>query len=241
MRRALRLLPAALLLAVAGCGSAPGTIGPSGVDELTIPTPSPDPDDFVDGIDNPWLPLAVGSTWTYAVDGSGPARTVTTTVTPRVRELAGVTTTEVTTTETTGAGRTLASASAWYAQDQKGNVWLFGEAGTAYVLGRRTPVGDWVAGVGGAEAGLAMPAVPRVGDGYQRGYAPGVVDDRVTVQSLDSTLTTGVGELSGLLATEDSSPLEPQIYERWYAHDLGLVRQAGGTGEIWTLAEHRGG
>ena len=53
------------------------TIGPSGVDGLTIPTPTPDPADFVDVVDNPWLPLVADSVWTYAVVGAGPARTVT--------------------------------------------------------------------------------------------------------------------------------------------------------------------
>ena len=33
----------------------------------SIPTPTPDPADFVDAIDNPWLPLAPGTTWRYEV------------------------------------------------------------------------------------------------------------------------------------------------------------------------------
>ena len=59
------------------CGTASDPSPPTGVDELTIPTPSLDPDDFVRRIDNPWLPLAAGATWTYQVTGSlgdvGPA------------------------------------------------------------------------------------------------------------------------------------------------------------------------
>ena len=39
-----------------GCGTASEPSPPSGVDELTIPTPSVDPGDFVERIDNPWLP-----------------------------------------------------------------------------------------------------------------------------------------------------------------------------------------
>ena len=46
---------------------------PTGVDELVIPTPSPDPADFVAVVDNPWLPLEPGRTWTYDVtDVRGP-------------------------------------------------------------------------------------------------------------------------------------------------------------------------
>ena len=61
-----RLLSALL---VSGCGAAgqanPTEIGPQGVDELVIPTPNPDRDDFVDVVDNPWLPLEPGTVWTY--------------------------------------------------------------------------------------------------------------------------------------------------------------------------------
>ena len=71
-----RLAPVAacsvlLLTACGGAGQAnPEKIGPRGVDELVIPTPDPDPADFVDGVDNPWLPLQPGTVWTYAVSGS---------------------------------------------------------------------------------------------------------------------------------------------------------------------------
>ena len=59
---------------------------PSGVDELKIPTPSPDPDDFVRGIDNPWLaararraPGATRSPATRRGRSSSPSRTRRTT------------------------------------------------------------------------------------------------------------------------------------------------------------------
>ncbi len=63
---------AAAVLLLAGCGSAgaPGTTAPAGVDGLEIPTPSPDPRDFVERIDNPYLPLVPGSHWTYEESGS---------------------------------------------------------------------------------------------------------------------------------------------------------------------------
>ena len=43
---------------------------PSGVDGLVVPTPAADPGDFVDGVDNPWLPLVPGHRcWTYRATG----------------------------------------------------------------------------------------------------------------------------------------------------------------------------
>ena len=87
------------LLVLAGCGSASDPSPPAGVDGLEIPTPSVDSDDFVTGVDNPWLPLPIGATWTYDVSGTRPGEaTVTTLEGPDVD---GVATTAVQ-TETLG-------------------------------------------------------------------------------------------------------------------------------------------
>lgn len=160
------LVIAALAIALAGCGSASQSSPPAGVDELVVPTPSPDPADFVADVDNPWFPLAVGSTQRYVVaDTTGThALVVSITTGPSV---AGVPTTARTSRE---SGHRVVD---WYAQDDDGNVWWFGRAG------------QWRAGTDGAEAGLAMPAKPRVGDGYRTAYAPGVVEDTARVVSVD--------------------------------------------------------
>lgn len=54
------LLTATVLIvacAVSACGTASPTSPPTGIDELVVPTPSPDADDFVERIDNPWFDL----------------------------------------------------------------------------------------------------------------------------------------------------------------------------------------
>ena len=95
IRRPLLLaLASALPLLVAGCGSAPQKSPPTGVDGLRIPTPSADPDDFVEGIDNPYLPLEPGSRWVYESAGVDPEK-ITVTVTEDTKEVQGVTTTVV--------------------------------------------------------------------------------------------------------------------------------------------------
>ncbi len=149
-----RLLAAAVVVALtAGCGSYTTTSLPAGVDELVIPTPTPDPDDFVATIDNPWLPLAPDSSWTYeAAQGASAGRlTVSVTDGPTV---AGVHTAAVRgVLSPSGDGEFLTWVD-YYAQDDDGNVWWFGREG------------EWRAGADGAEAGIAMLARPRVGDGY---------------------------------------------------------------------------
>ncbi len=115
------------VLLVSGCGTEPVKSGPSGVDGLEIPTPSADPDDFVDEIDNPWLPLVPGSEWVYESVGTDP-ETITVTVTDETREVQGVTTTVVHDVVTGPDGEVIEDTFDWYAQDTAGNVWYFGEA-----------------------------------------------------------------------------------------------------------------
>jgi hypothetical protein len=121
------LAAGAIVALAAGCGSYSDQTPTAGVDELVIPTPSPDPDDFVPTIDNPWLPFAPGARWTY--DGSGEEVTVSADAGPTI---SGVATTVVTTD-----GLDPVSLIDYYAQDTAGNVWWFGREG------------EWEAGAAG--------------------------------------------------------------------------------------------
>jgi hypothetical protein len=222
MRLSARLAVAVLASSVAltGCGSASEPSPPSGVDELVIPTPSLDPADFVGSIDNPWLPLVPGNEWEYdAASSPGSRSAVTVRVTDGSVEIQGVPATGVETVTTTREGPARTTVD-WYAQDDAGNVWHVGEEGV------------WQAGVDGAEAGLAMPAHPRVGDGYRTEYAPGVAEGRAQVVALDGSASVTYGDLTELLETEDSSSLEPGAVERRsYARGIGLVRVTNDEGD----------
>ena len=214
-------------LLLSGCGAAgqanPTEIGPRGVDELVIPTPSPDPDDFVEEVDNPWLPLATGTVWTYDVAGSAVQR-LEVTVEDASETVAGVPCVVVRRTGTDRDGREVEAVVTYYAQDRAGNVWMFGEDGDR----------AWRAGVDGAEAGLAMPAFPRVGDGYLQQQAPSAAD-RSTVLALDEERTVPAGTFGGLLLVEDTSTLDTPdglVVRRAYAEGAGLVEETtmvGGT------------
>lgn len=225
--RLVPLVPALLggVLA-AGCGSASAPSPPSGVDGLVVPTPSLSPADFVAQVDNPWLPLAPGATWTYRATTSAGEGTVEVSVLEDTREIEGVRATVVRTLATDPAGATRQSEAA-YAQDDEGNVWQV--AGPS-----------WAAGERGAQAGLAMPATPRVGDGYQRALAPGVVEDRARVVGLDAGVTVPYGGFTGLLETEDTTPLDTAVVlRRFYAEGVGLVQEEpveGGDGILELVA-----
>lgn len=221
VRRGVRrhLLLAVLLaacLVAAGC-TASESSPPTGVDTLTIPTPDPSPDDFVAEVDNEWLPLPVGATWTYRVREEVAAYRLQVTVTEGP-EVQGVATTAVR-REPRVSDRQLVSltpSTDWYAQDRDGNVWWFGRAD------------GWRAGESGAQAGLVMPAEPRFGDGFRMALAPGI-DQWAQVAGVDTDL--GQVEL-------DVHRVEVVRTER-YAVGVGLQSwSTGGLGASGTLLEH---
>jgi hypothetical protein len=228
-RAAVRVVRAAALAAVAAaltaCGASPKPLGPSGIDGLTIPTPSPDPADFRDGADNPWFPLTPGTVWTYRRDADTADVGLVARVLPDHREIAGVATTGVQ-WQVSRHGRQVTILVRWYADDEAGNVWWFGQDV------RRGPVVDdlakrsWTAGESGAEAGLVISADPRVGDGYANAEAPHVVARRSTVVSLTATVSTPTETYRDTVLTHDLSSLRPtQTTSSYFARGIGLVAQ----------------
>lgn len=225
-------MPAAVLLGACGVGEPPVS-DPTGVDGLVVPTPSLDPAHFTREVDNPWLPLLPGSTWRYEVRVDGRTEeTVTVTVTDDVRRVAGVDATVVRDVVTDAGGTVVEETFDWFAQDRAGNVWYLGEDTTSYEHGRPSTEGSWEAGVDGALAGLVMPAEPRVGDGFQQEWLPGVAEDRAEVLEVSASRTTDFGSWDDLVLTEDTTPLEPAVVEhKLYAHGVGLVLEESPGGE----------
>lgn len=231
-------------LGFAGCGvGAPRSIGPQGIDGLEVPTPSPDPADFVAEVDNPWLPLVPGSTWRYEVSVGGEVEeTVVVTVTDEEREVAGVTATVVRDVVRDADGTLVEDTRDWFAQDVDGNVWYLGEDTTSYEARKPTKEGSWEAGVDGAQAGLVMPARPRVGDGFRQEYDAGEAEDQARVLDVAASRETAYGSWTDLLLTEDTTPLEPDVLEhKFYARGVGLVLEENlGDDEVTELVEYSG-
>lgn len=203
-RRAAAGCAALLLGALTACGSGAPAYPPTGVDQLQIPTPSPDPADFVATVDNRWFPVIAGSRWVYRTPGTRGTTVVVASAGPVVD---GVRTTALRTT------RQRATTTDYYAQDRAGNVWWFGRAGV-------WRVGD---GIG---AGLAMAAHPRRGDGYWMAAAGSVQIHGVVVD-------TGRRWRSSLGSSHDAVVLEIVQGDvadvETFAPGIGMVRE-GETG-----------
>jgi hypothetical protein len=128
----------------------------------------------------------------------------------------------------------------WFAQDNDGNVWYFGETTIAYEYDENgnptaSTEGSWMAGVDEAKPGIIMFAVPEdhLNELYRQEFLLGTAEDlgKVigTVDTLVGLLPSGVslpdGVIGPYLHTQDSTPLDvPAVIEdKYYAPGVGLV------------------
>ena len=204
-----------LVALAAGCGADEKAALPQGSDPIEI-----DAANFTAEIDNPWWPMTPGSTWVFE-DG---AERVEVTVTDRKKTVMGVDV-RVVHDVVTEDGVRIEDTFDWYAQDRDGNIWYFGEDTTEFEDGKPTGhPGAWEASVDGALPGILLPADPEVGMTYRQEYYAGEAEDRAKVLSLDETVNVPFGQYSGVLMTEDTTPLEPGIVEhKYYVRDVGPV------------------
>lgn len=96
----------------------------------------------------------------------------------------------------------------WYAHDDAGNIWYFGEYTEAYEDGECSVDGSWEAGVDGATPGIVIPAEPRPGDAYQQEYLEDEAEDWGKVLRLDATVSIDQGDYYNCLKTKEWTPLD---------------------------------
>jgi hypothetical protein len=120
------------------------------------------------------------------------------------------------------SGRDLLEIAAdWFAQDDDGNVWYFGEDVTNYSDGRVADTdGSWIAGEDGPP-GLIMPAEPTLGRRFNPENIPGLVFETVDLEATDATYTLGGRTLDGVLRlheTLDDGSEETKLYAPGYGN-----------------------
>jgi hypothetical protein len=172
-------------------------------------------------ITNPYFPLPPGHQWVYR---EGKQR-VEVTVTDRTKLIANGVEARVVRDEVTRKGVPVEITDDYYAQDARGNVWYLGEATTEYEHGRPVSTeGSFEAGVDGAQAGIAMPAHPRVGMRYRQEHSKGHAEDRAKIVSLNERVKVPLRRYRHTLMTLETSPLEPDVLEaKFYARGVGQV------------------
>ena len=128
-------------------------------------------------------------------------------------------------------GKLEESELAFRAQDDKGNVWHFGEVKEVYdengkLVGGKT----WMQGRLGAKAGIIMPAKPAVGTpSYPQGLALGVYkwDDRGQVRKVGEKVKVPAGAYKDVVVIEEWSSGEKKkgaLQLKYYAPGVGYVK-----------------
>ena len=216
-----------MVVLAAGCGgSSGGASGSANTSQRTTQTayaPHISPADFTTTIDNEYFPLKPGTTFTYRGKTKDATEGDVVTVTSDTKKIMGVECVVVD-DRVTEDGKLTEQTYDWYAQDNKGNVWYFGEDSKEYDNGKVNTEGSWEAGKNGAKPGIIMPANPKVGQSYRQEYYKGVAEDMARPLKLDGSATVPYGSFDHVLVTYEWTPLKPNVAEqKYYAPGVGNV------------------
>jgi hypothetical protein len=230
----LSLVAAAGLLG-AGCGSsskpaptAPVTSAAVGQQAAgssgSTYNPKIDPAKFSSNVTNRYWPLKPGTTWVFTGQKDGAPQHVVVRVTNQKKTVLGVHCVVV--SDVVTVNQTLAEKTTdWYAQDDKGNVWYFGEDTKEYKNGVVTSThGTWEAGVDNAKPGIVVQGSPKVGGFYRQEFRPGQAEDQARIVSLTGKEHVPAGTYGNVMVTKDIDPLNPdKVEHKFYAPGAGPV------------------
>ena len=182
------------------------------------------PSNFVAQIDNPYFPLTPGTIFIYEGQTAQGFEHDEFAVTHNTKVILGVTCIEVHDTVTTD-GELTEDTLDWFAQDQDGNVWYFGENTHELEDGLITTIeGTFTAGVNGDKPGIIMKAHPAIGDFYRQEFSLDTAEDFAETLSLTETVNVPAGSFTRCLKSQETTPLETDLLEdKYYAPGVGNV------------------
>ena len=110
---------------------------------------------------------------------------------------------------------------------QTGEIYYFGEDVDFFEDGEIVDhAGAWLAGRGGAQPGLIMPATFLLGARYFQEVAPGVALDRAEHTAMGLTVSVPAGTFRDCVEVLETTPLEPGQGIKRYCPGIGLVEDA---------------
>ncbi len=181
-------------------------------------------------IDNQWLPMQPGTQWVLegftVEDGEEIDHRIEFTVTDLTKVIDGVPTV-VAYIEDFSDDELVEAEIAFYAQDDGGNVWYFGEHPEEYEDGEFVDAPTWIASQEDAQAGIKMKAQPRLGtDSYSQGWAPAVEwTDRGQVNKMGQQICVPADCYEDVLVIDEFNQEEPGAFQqKYYARGVGNVK-----------------
>ncbi len=185
------------------------------------------------------LPMQPGMVWVYEGYDHLRFRRDVVRVLDGKRPILGVACTALS-QEVTLDGRLVERTTLWYAQDDAGNVWQFGEESMDFSIGPVQITADsWEAGVDGNEPWMCLGADPRPGmvfAGIHSGHA-----DAVVVRAVGVLADVPAGLFGDCLEVVESNPDDPEDEDLIiYAPGVGLVSEESISGRIELVSFSRG-
>jgi hypothetical protein len=196
-------------------------------------------------VDNRYFPLVPGTEFVYdgvvVEDGERHPHRVVFTVTGVTKKIHGIRTVVAWDRDFTD-GELQEAELAFFAQDDRGNVWTMGEYPEEFDSGRFVGApSTWIDGFGGGHGGIHMLARPRVGQTYVEGRVPAIEFlDVSTVVDTHARTCVRAGCFRKVVVVDETSPLDPESGHqiKYYAPRVGLVRvgaRGGDSQEFLTL------
>ena len=208
--------------------------------------PQLEPEEFVDDpgyiggsvAPNKYFPLVPGYQWVYEGETEEGTETITVTVTGDTKEIeypvesGKIFECAVVHDVVELDGDVIEDTFDWYAQDNRGNVWYFGEISLEFEDGELVSIdGSWTAGVDGAKPGIIMHASPDPTNEnqpnlYRQEFFLGDAEDVGEVKELGGSVDVLGTVYPSHVIIEDTTPLEPDVSEdKYYAEGLGLYKE----------------
>jgi len=215
-------LTAGTATAAAPCADSLPTFGPGAAYRPVI-----DPARFSPNVDNPFFPLVAGTTLVYTGTKDSKKALDMFAITSRTAVIDGVTTRVV--EDRLYLNDVLEERTTdYYAQDECGNVWYFGE--DTAVLDRHGKVvdtsGSFHAGVDGAQPGVFMQAEPQVGRQFRQEWYRGHAEDAFKAVDLNASVKVPYGSFHHTLRTAETTALEPGVLDnKYYVRGIGEVEE----------------
>jgi hypothetical protein len=188
------LLAAGVLAAPTAAGGAAGGNRGAGGGNRTFGV---DPASFTNPKPNPYFPLQPGTVSRYRGSDGGEKFNERVTVTHATMTIQGAEATVIVDVLRRADATLAEKTHDWYAADNDGNVWYFGEATATYdKQGKvKSREGSWEAGVQGAVAGLIMPADPQPTNAYRQELYAGHAEDQAWIVQRGGVATVPFGTL----------------------------------------------